>query len=328
MTGGHGFIGSNLLPELDAAGHKLVLLSRSVQRARAALEASLALKRNPELLSRLEYLRWDPLDTKHSEDITAAFSAAEAVIHLAGENIAKGRWTPERKKELRESRVAVTQALVEALTPATRIFLCASAVGIYPLMDKHQQPHSPMKNSDESYFPTEVGQNRPFLEQLVIDWESAALAAQVNGRRVVRLRTGIVLGNQGFLAELAPLYRLGLGGPIGNGRQMIPWIHVSDLARAIAWIFAHEQIQGAVNLVGPHPIAFGELSAAIASVLHRPHFVRVPELALRLALGEKSQLALSSCTALPEKLVESGFEFQFSRCEDALRDALQSLSAE
>jgi len=313
LTGGHGFIGLNLLPLLDNAGHELVLLARNIQRAQVTLAASDSLSRTPGLLSRLKCVRWNPAESVLSEDASMAFESADAVIHLAGENIAHGRWSDARKSEIRQSRVQATQQIVAALRPVTRIFISASAVGIYPQAGI---------DAAESYFPTQASIHRPFLEQLVIDWEQAAMGAQREGRRVIRLRTGIVLGSQGFLAELAPLYRLGLGGPIGSGQQMIPWIHVTDHVRAIAWILAHEQLDGAVNLVGPRPIAFAELSALLAKQLHRPHFMRVPEALLRIALGEKSQLALSSCSALPQRLLESGFAFDFSDCESAIRNAL------
>ena len=313
VTGGHGFIGLNLLPLLDNSGHELVLLARNIQRAQVALSVSTLINRSAGLLSRLKYVRWNPAESALSEDAKLAFASADAVIHLAGENIAQGRWSDARKREIRQSRVDATQQIVAALNPATRIFLSASAVGIYP---------QPGAVAAESYFPAQSQIHRPFLEQLVIDWEQAAMGAQREGRRVVRLRTGIVLGSQGFLAELAPLYRLGLGGPIGNGKQMIPWIHVSDHVRALAWILAHEQLDGAVNVVGPRPVPFAELSALLAKQLHRPHFMRVPEAMLRIALGEKSQLALSSCSALPQKLLESGFAFEYSDCESAIRNAL------
>jgi uncharacterized protein len=319
LTGGHGFIGLNLLPLLDKAGHELVLLARNVPRAQETLAASPSIKQASGLLSRVKCVQWNPAESVLSDDAKLAFASAEAVIHLAGENIGRGRWSDDRKKEIRQSRVDATQQVVAALGPVTRIFMSASAVGIYPQTET---------NAAESYFPIQSQSqsqlHRPFLEQLVIDWEQAAMAAQQAGRRVIRLRTGIVLGNQGFLAELAPLYRLGLGGPIGNGQQMIPWIHVADHVRAIAWIIAHEQLDGAVNLVGPRPIAFAELSALLAKQLNRPHFMRVPEALLRIALGEKSQLALSSCSALPQKLLESGFTFEFSDCESAIRNALSN----
>jgi uncharacterized protein (TIGR01777 family) len=315
LTGGHGFIGLNLLPLLDKAGHELVLLARNVPRARETLASSPSIKRVSGLLSRVKCIQWNPAESVLSDDAELAFASAEAVIHLAGENIGRGRWSDARKREIRQSRVDATQQIGAALGPVTRIFMSASAVGIYPQTET---------NAAESYFPVQSQIHRLFLEQLVIDWEQAAMAAQQIGRRVIRLRTGIVLGNQGFLAELAPLYRLGLGGPIGNGQQMIPWIHVADHVRAIAWIIAHEQLDGAVNLVGPQPIAFAELSALLAKQLHRPHFMRVPEALLRVALGEKSQLALSSCSALPQKLLESGFAFEFSDCESAIRNALSN----
>lgn len=321
VTGGNGFVGSALLPGLLDAGHDVVLLVRNIQRARDELALRLGGSQALRVLDRLNLVLWNPGTGQLPHE---ALSTCEAVVHLAGENIGKGRWTTARKQALRASRVEGTSLLASSLPPSIRHFICASAVGIYPqpAVGASLEQAARLAQEDFAAPGPEASAERPFLEQLVADWEHAARAASQPGRRIVNLRIGIALGSEGFLAELVPLYRLGLGGPVGPGRGFVPWIHVDDLVAAILWILRHPHLEGPVNVVGPSPVPFRELSASLARALHRPHLFRVPVLAVRLALGEKAFLATASCAAQPTKLLASGFVFRFRECSEALVDVV------
>jgi uncharacterized protein (TIGR01777 family) len=321
VTGGHGFIGSALLPALWSKGHEVALLARDPQRARAQLQHRL--DRTPWLdrVGDLEIAPWSGADLKA---VAGAMHGAQAVIHLAGESIAEGRWTSARKEVLRSSRIATTQNLAAQLPSSVEHFLCASAVGIYPQPAVGASLDEAQRLCEESFMPPDSTRGSlPFLEQLAWDWEQAALSAANSGLpRVVRMRIGIVLGREGFLQKLAPIYRLGLGGPVGSGTNWIPWIQVEDLVAAMVWILERHDLQGAVNLVGPQPVTMATLSAELARQLHRPHVLRVPEFAVRLGLGEKAFLATASCAAKPSALLASGFRFQYEECSSALAKSL------
>ena len=328
VTGGNGFIGSLLLPALDVAGHKVTVLVRNPARARAYFERFAPAQKSGQPArgwwQRLGIVHWDP---ENGVMAAQALQEADAVIHLAGESIGTGRWSAARKQRLHDSRVVTTKHLAESLPPGVRHFLSASAVGIYPNPPKQADLTAASLLASESKTTSATvgqgGEQLDFLQRLCMDWEGAAQLAEHSQRRVVRMRLGIVLGNGGYLQEILPLYRAGLGGPIGDGQLFIPWIHIADVVAAFLWILDHEELSGAINVVGPRPVTCQELSAALAHALHRPHFLRVPTFAVRLALGEKAALALASCAALPVALTASGFRFKHTECSAAIEDVLQ-----
>ncbi len=288
IAGAGGFIGSALRAALGEAGWRIRRLVRRPVRS-------------------AEEIAWDPA---RGELDAAALSGLDALIHLGGESIAAGRWTPARKRALRESRLASTRLLAESLARSPRpprAFLCASAVGIYG--DAGEAP------VDES---SPAGQG--FLAELARDWEAAAAPAQAAGLRVVNLRIGTVLSREGgALARLLPLYRLGLGGPLGSGRQYLSWIALADLLAAIRFCLEREELAGPVNLVAPAACRQADFARALGQALQRPALLPAPAFALRLLLGEMAQaLLLEGAAVRPRRLEEAGFVWRYPDLETGL----------
>jgi uncharacterized protein (TIGR01777 family) len=292
VTGATGSIGRRLVSRLQSDGHDLVATSREAGRAEKTLGPS------------VQCVAWDytreVFPAEALEDVTA-------VYHLMGENIGAGRWTRRKKKALRESRIVSTQKLVAALPDTVTDFLCASAIGVYP------------GNSDDAFDEdSTLPAPSSFMTQLCHDWEEAAGQARTATRRAVLLRIGVVLGEEGMLASLVPLYRTGLGGPLGDGRQLLPWIHVDDVVEMMRFVLGRADLTGPINLVGPQPLPLGEFSEALARALGRWHFLRVPAPLIRMALGEASALVLSSYNVEPTRAAQHGFEFRYPTLEAAL----------
>jgi uncharacterized protein (TIGR01777 family) len=290
ITGATGLVGSALTPFLTTQGHEVVGLSRGGGAGTA---------------------RWDPA---HFQIDLAALQGVDAVIHLAGENLADGRWTAARKRELTASRVGTTRWLVDVLgklEPPPRMFVCASAVGYYG-------------NSGDTVVDEGTLAGSGFLADLCRDWETEAARAEGWGARVVTLRTGVVLTPAGgALAKFQPVFRAGLGGRIGSGRQWMSWIALDDVLGAIAHVLGSEAIRGPVNLVAPEPVTNSAFTRALARVFRRPALLPVPRTALRLLLGEMADEALlGSSRVRPLRLLETGYAFRWRDLEPALRHEL------
>jgi uncharacterized protein len=290
LTGSSGFIGSALRRRLAAEGHEVGCLLRH----------------------RLEMQPYWNVAT--GEIDLAAFGVPDAVIHLAGANVAERRWSESRKRELRSSRVEGTHLLAsyfarQVQKPAH--LLVASAIGVYG--DRGDE------KLDES-----SGVGKGFLATLGAEWEAAVSPATAAGIRTVLLRTGVVLAPQGgALKKMLPPFRAGLGGPLGSGRQFFSWISLQDELAAICFLLATPSLQGPVNLTAPHPVTNADFTAALAKQLHRPAKLPVPGFALRLLLGREmaDELLLASSYVIPKKLVEAGFVF----CHPHLTSALESM---
>lgn len=253
-------------------------------------------------------ITWDPRAGRFDAARAEGF---DAVAHLAGENIASRRWTAARKREIYDSRVVGTRVLAEGLSSLQRppkVLVAASAVGFYG-------------NSGEAERSEGSPRGAGFLADLCADWEAACAAASARGIRVVRLRMGLVLAPEGgALAKILPIFRLGLGGRIGDGRQWMSWISIHDLVRILVLSLADDGLVGAVNAVSPQPVRNADLTAALARVLRRPAMLPVPAFALRALLGELADaLLLSSTRAVPRVLLERGFRFEHPQIESALR---------
>jgi len=295
VTGATGFVGPRLLRLLDSP----VVLSRNPERARGRLGPSVG-----------PIFRWDPLA---GPPPTEAFSGIDTVFHLAGESVAEGRWTEAQKARIRDSRVLGTRNLVLGMTQSTdkpATLVASSAVGIYG------------NRGDE-----EIVESSPpgtgFLADVCREWERESLAAEGAGIRVAVLRTGIVLGSGGgALAKMLTPFRLGAGGPLGNGRQWMPWIHVADLARMYVHAADTARIRGPVNGVAPEPVRNSEFTRALGRQLHRPAFLPAPYLGLRLLFGEFAQVLFDSQRVLPRVALETGFVFQYPDIASALREIL------
>jgi hypothetical protein len=286
ITGGSGFVGQALVDALLNRGDQPIVVSR-----RAAPPA----------------VGWDAVDRE--------VDRADAVIHLAGEPIAEGRWTPARLERIRSSRVEGTARIARAIERSSRkprVFVSGSAVGIYGMRDDDTELDEGAPKADD------------VLARIVVAWEDAAAAARSSGVRVVHPRTGVVLGRSGgALPKMAEPFRWFVGGAIGTGRQWVSWIHLYDVVRALLHIVDCEAVVGPVNVVSPLPVTMETLARSIASTLGRPGVVRVPAFALRFALGDGlAQMLLTGQRVLPRKLLESGFVFDFPRVEEACADLL------
>jgi hypothetical protein len=242
-----------------------------------------------------------------------ALEGVEAVVHLAGENIGQ-RWTPASKERIWRSRVEGTRLLAEAIaaSPAPpKVFISASATGYYG--DRGDEA------LDEGAAP-----GRGFLAELCQAWEQAAQTAAAAGTRVVNPRFGVVLSARGgALARLLPVFRLGLGGSLGSGRQYMSWVDMDDLVQAVLFLLSREEFSGPVNVTSPNPVTNAEFTRTLARVLGRPALFRVPAFALQVLLGEMAREALlSGQRVLPARLQAAGFQFRYPELEASLRHAL------
>lgn len=288
VTGGTGFIGTALCTRLLQAGHAPAVLTRDAARARARLPAGVA------VLDALEQAR----------DV-------DAVVNLAGEPLTDGRWNEARKARFRGSRIDTTRRLVAwiaAQPRPPRVLVSGSAIGWYGPRDD-----TPL---DESAPPGE-----DFAAQLCRDWEAEAMHAEALGVRTCRVRTGIVLGpGGGALAKMLPPFRLGLGGPMGDGRQWMSWIHREDLVELIAWLLEREAAHGPWNGTAPAPRTNREFARALGRALHRPALLPTPSPVLKLVFGEMAGLLLTGQRVLPARALADGFAFRFPTLEEALGD--------
>ncbi|MBI5441768.1 MAG: TIGR01777 family protein [Deltaproteobacteria bacterium] len=295
VTGGTGFVGSALLPYLVEQGHTVRLLVRPVERKRPALQGVEIVEGHPMQ----EGPWWKALD------------GCEAAVNLAGAPIFR-RWNPRAKALIRDSRIATTRNLVNALKGRRGFTLVStSAVGIYGNAGERELDESAPAGTD-------------FLARLAADWEAEALKARSEGVRVVVTRFAIVLGQGGgALEKLALATRLFLGGPIASGRQWFSWIHREDLVRAVLFALESPGLEGPVNLSAPNPVRQAELARTLGKVLQRPALLWAPALAVRLVLGEFADTVLFSQRMVPRRLREAGFAFRYPELEQALRDILK-----
>jgi len=288
LTGGSGLVGTSLCPFLSALGHEVRRLSRT--------------SRDPA-----EGLLWNPASGRLSEE---ASDNLDAVVHLAGANIASSRWTARRKEVLRESRIGTTHRLCTHLANhphPPRTLVCASAVGYYG-------------DRGEEELKEESQAGAGFLSALCQAWEASTRTASESGIRVVHLRIGVVLAPEGgALARMRLPFRLGLGGPLGSGRQFISWIGLGDLLRVIAGCVEDPTMEGPVNAVAPCPVRSREFARNLGKTLGRPAVLPVPAFVLKTLLGELGkELLLSSTRVLPEVLTQRGFRFFWPTLCEAL----------
>jgi uncharacterized protein len=294
VSGSSGLIGSALTRALVSGSHTVVRLVRDA----ASRDGTSVL--------------WDP--ERHTID-RAGLEGLDGVVHLAAEPIL-GRWTTEKKRRMTDSRVQGTRLLAEALAALSakpRVLVCASGADYYCDGDEPQTEASPP--------------GRGFLADLCQAWEAAAEPARRAGIRTVHVRTGLALAVQGGVLQAMLLpFRLGLGGPIGRGRQYWSWIALDDLVAAYRFALSRESLDGAVNAAAPHAVTNAEFARTLGRVLHRPAVLPVPPLALRVAFGREAaaEAMLSGTRIVPARLLEAGFKFQYPELEPALRHVLQA----
>jgi uncharacterized protein len=292
LAGASGFLGRPLVEALAADGHELATLTRRPRGRSGAIRE----------------VAWQPDGTAGAW--ANAIDGADAVVNLAGESIADGKWTPERKAALTDSRLLSTRSLVAAIERARtrpRLLLSSSAVGYYG------------PRGDE-LVTEQDGPGGDFLARLSVAWEQAAQGAAKDGTRVVLLRTGLAIElGGGALGPMLLPFRLGVGGPMGRGDQYWPWIHRRDWIDLTRLLLTHPTVSGPVNATAPNPVTNEDFSRVLARVLHRPCLFRVPAFALRLAMGEMADaLILKGQRVVPSKALELGFRFEYETLEPAL----------
>ncbi len=284
VTGSSGLVGTALMEELKHSGHTVVRLVRP---------GSAATGRGTEGFD----VQWNPA----TGSLGGAAVGADAVVNLAGASIADGRWTDQRKEVLRTSRVANTDALVNALARMAirpRVLVSASAIGIYG-------------NRGDEQLTEESVPGRDFLSILARDWEASAVKAEAIGVRVVRARFGIILAHEGgALPQIVRPFKFGLGGKLGSGRQWMSWVTLTDTVRILRLALEDGTLRGPVNVVAPEPVRNSEFTEVLAKTLNRPAILSAPEFALKLAMGEMAEsLLLASQRVLPASLASLGYKF-------------------
>jgi uncharacterized protein (TIGR01777 family) len=292
ISGSSGLIGTALVRSLESSGHSVTRLVR------------------PSSAGGSNGIEWDPasgsLDARRLEGLDAA-------IHLSGENVASGRWSAEQKARIRDSRVKSTELLANALAgldSPPRVFACASATGYYG-------------DRGDEILAEDAAPGSDFLADVSVEWENATAPASEAGIRVANMRISVVLtAAGGMVATVGPIFRLGIGGRLGSGRQYLSWISRQDIIRAMEWILEHDDLSGPVNLCSPNPGTNTEFTRTMGSLLRRPTLFPVPRFALRITQGEITDMLLASVRTTPGKLSASGFEFRHPNLEDALRWAL------
>jgi hypothetical protein len=297
ISGASGLVGGALSAHLLERGDEVVHLVRRPPQ--------------PNLPAGTIETTWSP---EHGLEEPGDLEGCFAVVHLAGENVAAGRWTTRRRRRIRDSRIEGTRTLVASLAQLARpprVLLCASATGYYG--DRGAAP------LDER-----SAAGRGFLAEVCVAWEQAARRARDAAMRVTSFRLGMVLaGDGGALARMLPVFRIGLGGRLGDGRQYMPWIALDDVVLALDHLLGRDDLEGPVNLVAPESATNATFTATLGRVLGRPAVLPVPAAALRAMLGDVAdELLLASARVVPERLQGSGFAFRFPQLEGALRHVL------
>jgi uncharacterized protein len=290
ISGSHGLVGTALTASLERDGHEVFHLVRSEARPGA------------------REIQWHP---NRGEIDRSAVEDFDAVINLAGESIAEGRWTEEKKCRIRDSRVNGTKLLSDVLANLERppqIFVCASAIGYYG-------------DRGAEILTEESAPGNDFLAGVCVEWERATEAAAGQGIRVVSTRFGIILSaDGGALRKMLAPFRLGIGGKVGSGQQWMSWITIDDVIDGIKSVLNNESLRGPVNFVAPNPVTNAEFTKKLGKVLSRPAIFPVPAFGARLVFGEMADaLLLSSQRVEPKRLKEAGYQFQYTILEDALR---------
>lgn len=288
ITGSSGLVGSALIPALQSEGHTVVRIVRNQPQSP-------------------QEVRWNPVEGTIDKN---ALDGVDVVVNLAGESIAEGRWTAEKKARIRDSRIKGTRLISEtsaSLAQSPRVIISSSAIGYYG------------DRSDET-LREDSSMGTGFLSDVCKEWETATEATSAKGIRVVHLRTGIVLSpNGGALAKMLLPFKMSVGGKLGPGDQYMSWVDIDDMVGIIQFALTNESLQGAVNCVSPNPVSNAKFTKALGKVLKRPTLIPVPSLVARAAFGEMADaLLLASTRVEPAKLIEAGYSFRYPELEGSL----------
>jgi uncharacterized protein (TIGR01777 family) len=302
VSGATGFVGSRLVEQLHKDGHRVLVLTRNITHAQKVFPKT--------AFSNVDIVAYTPTVSGTWQD---AIATCDGVVNLTGEPIGEGRWTPERKQEILNSRKLTTQKIVEAIAkadPKPSVLVNTSAIGYYG-------------TSETATFDETSPSGSDFLAQVCQAWEAEATKVTEAGVRLVILRFGIVLGLGGALGKMITPFKLFAGGPIGSGKQWFSWIHIDDLVNLIIQALTKPGILGVYNATAPHPVRMSELSTTMGKVMHRPSWLPVPDFAIEALLGDGAIVVLEGQRVLPQRTLESGFEFQYPDLQPALETILK-----
>jgi len=293
IGGSHGLVGTALIKSLETEGHEIFRLVRHAPTSKTEVE-------------------WSP--DRYSIAL-ARIEGFDAVVNLAGESIAEGRWTEDKKRRIRESRVKGTKLLGDALANLAvppKILVCASAIGFYG-------------NRGDELLTESSAPGDDFLAKVCAEWEGATALATEKGIRVVNARFGVILDtNGGALKKMLPPFRIGVGGKVGSGKQWMSWIALDDVVGGIQFALANDSIRGPVNFVAPVPVTNAEFTKTLGKVLSRPTIFPIPAFAIKLLFGEMGEaLLLGGQRVAPERLIAEGYEFSYPQLEQALVHILE-----
>jgi len=298
VFGGTGFIGKNLTRELTTNGYRVGVVTRHTDNA------------SNNISNNLRVIKW-----QYSSPfmVFTEFRDVDVVVNLAGESIAKSRWTNSVKQEILASRIKATKALVAAINDGyiqPKVLINASAVGYYgPCGDEEKTE--------------ETGAGQDFLAQVCQEWENEAYKVQNPITRVITARIGLVLGAEGALNKMVLPFKIYLGGSLGSGSQWLSWIHINDLTRLIMFMMEYRELSGPINATAPEPVRMKTFCSVLGKVLNRPSWLPVPELMLKIALGEMAEMLLHGQRVVPKKAINAGFEFRYPNLRLALEDVLK-----
>ncbi|WP_017306584.1 TIGR01777 family oxidoreductase [Spirulina subsalsa] len=301
VTGGTGFVGTRLVEKLHSEGHSILLLTRDENRAKRVFP--------PQVFPQLKIVPYTPTQ---SGDWQQTISGCDAVINLAGESIAEGRWTQERKQNIFESRQLGTRMIVEAIAqahPKPAVLINPSAIGYYG-------------TSETAIFEETSTPGNDFLAQVCQAWETEAEQVKKSGVRLVILRFGIVLGNGGAIAKMIPPFKLFAGGPIGSGKQWFSWIHREDLINLIITALKQPDFAGIYNATAPNPVRMKTLCDTLGQLMNRPSWLPVPSFVLEALLGDGAIVVLEGQQVLPKATIKTGFVYEYSTVDKALKEVL------
>ncbi len=295
LFGGTGFIGRNLTEELRANGYQVYIMVRNLHKATKSIG------------KKAQLIEWD---YNSPIPVNGEIQKVDAIINLAGESIGSRRWTNQVKREILDSRIKTTRAVVTSINTQaiqTKVLINASAVGYY----------GPRENEE---ITESANAGDGFLAQVAGKWEDEVNKIQDNLSRIVILRIGVVLGNEGALTKMRAPFKIYMGGPLGSGKQWFPWIHISDLINMTRFIIENEELSGPINAVSPETVRMKEFSKALGEALKRPPWLPVPDIFLKIGLGQMAEMLLYGQKVLPKRILDAGFKFRFPTLASALND--------